>query len=86
MENVAATQLPSIQKRRFATAFQAKDIENAQKQAVPPKTENATKWAIRTWNAWAEQRVISVEKQQLSCITDLLGIKIEEMAEQSGKK
>ena len=74
MENVAATQLPSIQKRRFATAFQAKDIENAQKQAVPPKTENATKWAIRTWNAWAEQRVISVEEQQLSCITDLLAI------------
>ena len=85
MENVAATQLPSIQKRRFATAFQAKDIENAQKQAVPPKTENATKWAIRTWNAWAEQRVISVEEQQLSCITDLLAIKIEEMAEQSEK-
>ena len=28
MENVAATQLPSIQKRRFTTAFQAKDIEN----------------------------------------------------------
>ena len=82
MENVAATQLPSIQKRRFATAFQAKDIENAQKQAVPPKTENATKWAIRTWKAWAEQRVISVEEQQLSCITDLLAIKIEEMSEQ----
>ena len=82
MENVAATQLPSIQKRRFATAFQAKDIENAQKQAVPAKTENATKWAIRTWNAWAEQRVISVEEQQLSCITDLLAIKIEEMSEQ----
>ena len=82
MENVAATQLPSIQERRFATAFQAKDIENAQKQAVPPKTENATKWAIRTWNAWAEQRVISVEEQQLSCITDLLAIKIEEMSEQ----
>ena len=41
MENVAATQLPSIQKRRFATAFQAKDIENAQKQAIPPKTEDA---------------------------------------------
>ena len=32
-----------LQKRRFATAFQAKDIENAQKQAVPPKTEDATK-------------------------------------------
>ena len=86
MENVAATQLPSIQKRCFATAFQAKDIENAQKQAVPHKTENVTKWAIRTWNAWAEQRVISVEEQQLSCITDLLAIKIEEMAEQSEKK
>ena len=42
MENVAATQLPSLQKRRFATAFQTKDIENAQKQAVPPKTEDAT--------------------------------------------
>ena len=82
MENVAATQLPSIQKRHFATALQAKDIENAQKQAVPHKTENATKWAIRTWNAWAEQRVISVEEQQLSCITDLLAIKIEEMSEQ----
>ena len=81
MENVAATQLPSIQKRRFTTAFQAKDIENAQKQAVPHKTENATKWAIRTWNGWAEQRVISVEEQQLSCITDLLAIKIEEMSE-----
>ena len=78
MENVAATQLPSIQKRRFTTAFQAKDIENAQKQAVPPKTENATKWAIRTWSG---QRVISVEEQQLSCITDLLAIKIEEMSE-----
>ena len=50
MENVAATQLPSIQKRRFTTAFQAKDIENAQKQAVPPKTENATKWAIIPMN------------------------------------
>ena len=82
MENVAATQLPSIQKRRFTTAFQAKYIENAEKQAVPPKTENATKWAIRTWNGWAEQRVISVEEQQLSCITtDLLAIKIEEMSE-----
>ena len=78
MENVAATQLPSIQKRRFATAFQAKDIENAQKQAVPFKTENATKWAIRTWNAWAEQRVISVEEQQLSCITDLLALEMYE--------
>ena len=86
MENVAATQLPYIQKRCFATAFQAKDIENDQKQAVPHKTENVTKWAIRTWNAWAEQRVISVEEQQLSCITDLLAIKIEEMAEQSEKK
>ena len=60
MENVAATQLPSLQKKRFATAFQAKDIENAQKQAVQPKSEDATKWAIRIWNAWAAQRVISV--------------------------
>ena len=33
MGNVAATQL---------LAFQAKDLENAQKQAVPPKTEDAT--------------------------------------------
>ena len=81
MENVVATQLPSIQKRRFTTAFQAKYIENTQKQAVPPKTENATKWAIRTWNGWAEQRVIIVEEQQLSCITDLLAIKIVEMSE-----
>ena len=31
MDNIAATQLHSIQKRRFATAFQAKDIENPQK-------------------------------------------------------
>ena len=45
MENIAATQLPSIQKRHFATAFQAKDIENAQKQAVQPKTEDATNYS-----------------------------------------
>ena len=73
MENVA---------RHFADAFQTEDIKNAQKQAVPPKTENATKWAIRTWNAWAAQRIISVEEQQFSCITDISAIKIEEMSEQ----
>ena len=77
MENFAATQLPSLQKRCFATAFQAKDIENAQRQAVPPKTDDATKWAIRTWNAWAAHRVISFEEHQLSCITDLSAIKID---------
>ena len=82
MEKGAATQLSSLQKRCFATAFQAKYIENAQKQAIPPKTDDATKWAIRTWMAWAAQRVISIEEQQLSCITDLSAIKIEEMLEQ----
>ena len=32
--------------------------------------------------AWAAQRVIGVEEQQLSCMTDLSAIKIEEMSEQ----
>ena len=82
MENIATTQLPSLQKRHFATAFQVKYIQNAQKQAVPPKKEDATKLVIRTWDSWAAQRVISVEEQQLSCITDLSAIKIEEMSKQ----
>ena len=80
MENVAATQLLFLQKRHIATAFQANNIENAQRQAVPPKTEDATEWAIRTWNAWGAQKVNSIEKQQLSCTTDLSAIKIEEMS------
>ena len=63
MENFAPTQLPSLQKLHFATAFQAKDIEYAQKQAVPPKTGGATKWAIRTWNACTAQGVISVDER-----------------------
>ena len=46
------------------------------------KKDDATKWAIRTWNAWAVQRDISIEEQQLNCITDLSAIKIEEMSEQ----
>ena len=74
MENVAATQLPSLQKRRFATAFQVKYIENAQKQAVPPKTDDLNKECLGCI------RVISVEEQQLSCINDLSAIKIEEMS------
>ena len=61
--------------------IQAPNIKNAQQQAIPPKTEDATKWATKTWDTWAAQRTISDEEWTVADIMHLSSVKIDEMTE-----
>ena len=61
--------------------IQAPNIKNAQQQAIPPKTEDATKWATKTWYTWAAQRTISDEEWTVADIMHLSSVKIDEMTE-----
>ena len=60
--------------------FQASDIKNAKQQAIPPKTEDVTKWATKTWYPWATQRAISDERTVVN-IMHLSSVKIDEVTE-----
>ena len=65
---------PPPKKNRFALPKNADDITKAQQSAIPPKTQEATKGALRTWQDWAIERIVGDDgddlPHDLQCMTN----------------